>query len=221
MIKNMPIEERPRERLIKNGARALSNAELLAIILRTGTKKENIKSICTKLVHKYNLKKLSRINITSLKKEKGIGDAKACQIVACFELGRRTSSYAEKNESVKSAKDIAKLIIPDLLFIKNEQLIGIYLDSRNKVIKKETISIGSVDANIIHPREIFKIGIIESASALILVHNHPSNDPEPSYEDIEVTKQIIKAGEIIGIELLDHIIIGGKRYTSMKENGYL
>ena len=221
-IKKLPSDERPREKLIKNGPRTLTNSELLAIILRTGNKKESVLNISNKLFNQYNLKSLSRLKISSLKKQLGIGDAKACQMIACFELGKRVSAFKEdKKPVIKNAKDIAKLFLPEMSSLEKEHFKGIYLDSRKKIIKQETIFIGSLNESVVHPREIFKIALNENAAAIILLHNHPSGDSSPSSFDIEITKEIIKAGNIIGIEVLDHIILGEKNYTSLKEKGLI
>lgn len=214
----LPQELRPRERLKEYGPRTLSSAELLAIILRTGNKKENVLELSARLLQRYDLRALSRAGIAALIKEKGVGEAKACQIMACFELGRRLASFSKtKKLRINSAKDIAKMFMPELSSLKKEHFIGIYLDSRKNIVKEEIISIGSLDSSVVHPREIFRPAIEESAAALILVHNHPSGDPEPSEEDIEVTKQLSAAGELLGIELLDHVIIGQKTYFSFRE----
>lgn len=221
-IKDFPLEERPRERLIKEGPKSLSNAELLAIILRTGNKKENVLELSKRIIKKYDFKTLSRIRTNSLKKTFGIGETKACQVIACFEIGRRRACLKNgKSKTINSAKDIAKLLMPELSNLKKEHFIGLFLDSRKRVIKQETLFIGSLDSSIIHPREIFKTALAESAAAVILAHNHPSGDPRPSEEDIEVSKQIIKAGDILGIQVLDHVIIADSRYISLNEKGYL
>ena len=221
-IKDIPIEERPRERLIRIGSKSLSNAELLAIILKIGNKKENVLELSKRLIREHNLKRLSRIGVNNLKNVFGIGEAKACQIIACFELGRRTACIKDKRgERINFSKDIAKMLIPELYGLKKEYLICVFLDSRRNVLKYETISIGSLNSSIIHPREIFRAAIEESSAAIILVHNHPSGNPNPSNDDIEITKQIIEAGIIIGIDVLDHIIIGNNNYFSLKEKGFL
>lgn len=218
----MPSGDRPREKLIKNGPKTLSDSELLAIILRTGNKRENVLNVANKLFNRYNIKSLSRVRINNLKKELGIGEAKACQIVACFELGRRLAMFKEdKKLVIKNAKDIAKIFIPEMSSLKKEHFKGIYLDSRKKVIKEETIFIGSLNESVIHPREIFQIALNENAAALILIHNHPSGDPKPSGQDIEITKELVEAGDILGIPVLDHIIIGDKKYFSMREKGLI
>ena len=217
-IKTFPSDERPREKLIKHGPKNLTNSELLAIILRTGNKKENVLELSNKFFKKYNLKSLSRVKLASLKKQLGIGDAKACQIVACFELGKRLSAFKEdKHPQIKNAKDIFKIFGPEMGNLEKEHFKGIYLDSRKRMIKQETIFIGSLNESIIHPREIFKIALDENAAAIILLHNHPSGNPSPSSFDIEITKELIKAGELLGIQVLDHIIIGGEKYISLKE----
>jgi DNA repair protein RadC len=221
-IKDLPLEERPRERLIKQGPKSLSNAELLAIILRTGNKKENVIDLSKRVLNNHNLKSLSRRGVNNLKKTLGIGEAKACQIIACFELGRRLASFNEdRKPKINSARDVAKIFIPEMSSLKKEYFIGIYLNSRRRIIKEETLFIGGLESSLIHPREIFQVALNESAAALILLHNHPSGEPNPSDEDSEVTKQIVNAGEILGIDVLDHIIIGNKRYFSFREKNLL
>lgn len=221
-IKDWPLEERPRERLIKEGPKALSDAELLAIILRNGSHKENVLELSKRVLNNYDLRSLSRKRINTLKKQFGIGDVKACQIIACFELGRRLAAYnGDKQPRIHAVKDAARLVMHEISDLKKEQFIGIYLDSRNKILRKETIFIGSLNATVIHPREVFHIAIAESAAKIILAHNHPSGEPTPSEEDIKITKQLINAGKILGIELIEHIIIGGKKYTGVIEREYL
>ncbi len=221
-IKSLPLDDRPREKMIKNGPETLSDSELLAIILRTGNKNESVISVANKLFNRYNIKSLSRSGINNLKKELGIGNAKACQIVACFELGRRLAKFKEdKKSAIKNAKDIAKIFIPEMGSLKKEHFKGIYLDSRKRVIKEETIFIGSLNESVIHPREIFQVALNENAAALILIHNHPSGNPKPSNQDIEITKELIRAGDILGIPVLDHIIIGNNKYVSLREKGLI
>lgn len=218
-IKDILETERPRERLQSYGVQALSNSELLSIILGQGSKKENVIELSNRLLKENNLDSLSVLNISELKKVFGIGEAKACQIVSCFELGRRTASFnPEKKVSINSANDVVELFSPKLNFLKKEHFICIYLNSRKKVIKKETIFIGTLDASLVHPREIFEIAIKEGASGIILLHNHPSGDSNPSREDLEVTEQLISSGEILGISVIDHVIIGNKNYHSFRES---
>jgi len=217
MIKDFPAEEKPRERLAKYSSSALSNAELLAIILGTGIVGKNVLNLSQETLASYNLRELSRKDIKSLSRINGIGFVKACQIVACFELGRRLSSFTDDAKPViLCAEDVFKLIGARLCLEKQENLVGIYLDTRKRVIREETIFIGTLDSSIIHPREILKTAIQESAAALIIAHNHPSGDPSPSKEDISITKQVAEASKIIGIPLLDHIIVGETTFTSLR-----
>ena len=217
-IKTLPLEERPREKLIKNGPIPLTNSELLAIILRTGNKKENVLQITRKFFKEHNIKSFSRLRIPVLKKQLGIGDAKACQIIACFELGRRLFQFTEvKKIKIQKAKDIATLFIPEMENLEREHFKCVYLDSRKRILKHENLFIGSLNESLIHPREIFKFALEENAAAIILLHNHPSGDPTPSRFDITITRELIKAGETLGIPILDHIIIGGKNYISLRE----
>jgi len=221
-IKSLSFDNRPRERLIRNGVKVLLDYELLAIILGTGNKRDDVLTVSNNLFSKYDVRSLSRASTSSLKKELGIGDAKACQIVACFELGRRLGSFKDDQKScVRGAKDVARLFIPEMSSLKQEHFKGIYLDSKNKIIREETIFIGSLNESVIHPREIFRIALDENAASLILVHNHPSGDFNPSSEDIEVTKLLVSAGEVLGIPVLDHIIIGDSGYFSLKEEGLI
>ncbi len=215
-IKDMPKDERPRERLMKYGAKHLSTAELLAIIMRVGTQEKNVIDLAKELLEKYNLSALAKSDVIELKKILGISDAKSCQIIACFELGKRLITY-ESMPPIKTARDIADLFMPELQYLKKENLKGVYLDSKNRMIWDETISIGSLNANIVHPREVFKVALEKSASAIIMVHNHPSGDPTPSSDDLELTKRMIEAGKLMDIDVLDHIIIGNGEYVSLKE----
>lgn len=217
-IKEMPKEERPRERLITFGSKALSNSELLAIILRTGNKNESVLNLCKRLLNNYDIKALSQVSLDELKKIYGIGVAKACQLVACFEIGKRSAAPANcSKRTIKNPSDVADLLTPEMRDMKKECFKTLCLDTKNKLVKNDTISIGSLNTNIVHPREVFKTAISASAAAIILVHNHPSGDPSPSKDDLELTKRLIEVGDIMGIEVLDHIIIGDGIYLSLKE----
>ncbi len=217
-IVEMSAENRPRERLERHGPEALSNAELLALILKSGTKKENVLEICQKLLSKYPLEKLASCTAAQLTSEHGIGRAKAYQIMAIFELYTRTNSIKIQKVIIRCAQDIAKLYIPALKKLQNEQFIAIYLDTKNRIICDQVISMGILNASILHPREVFHGAIKNLAHSLIVVHNHPSGDPTPSEEDIQITKRLHKTGEIMGILLLDHIIIGNEIWWSWKES---
>lgn len=220
-MKQLPLEERPREKLRQHGPSVLTDSELLAIIVRTGNKKENVLSMSSTLLEKFNLKKLSRATPAALQKTCGIGEAKACQIAACFELGRRVSKFKQEKIEIKQAKDIVMLLQDEVKGLTKEHLKIVLLDTRKRIIRTETVFIGSLNESIIHPREIFQRALEESAAALILVHNHPSGDPTPSVADIESTKQIQQAGIMIDIPVLDHIIIGDNSYRSMYEEKLL
>ncbi|MFZ2410326.1 MAG: DNA repair protein RadC [Candidatus Methanoperedens sp.] len=221
-IHDMQKEERPRERLIKNGASALSDSELLAIILRTGSRQENVINLCQRIIREYNLKQLSLANLTQLIKIHGIKESKAAQIIACFELARRLESFNEgEKPKINSPEDVYRRIYPMMREQKKEMFIELCLDTKNQIIKEGTISIGSLNANIVHPREVFKMALTESAAHIIVAHNHPSGDPTPSREDIEITKKLVETGNIMGITVLDHVIIGDGRHFSMKEAGHI
>ncbi|HEX7627294.1 MAG TPA: DNA repair protein RadC [Candidatus Methanoperedens sp.] len=221
-IHDLPKDERPRERLIKNGASALSDSELLAIILRTGSKQENVINLSQRILKEYNIKQLSQINLTQLMKVHGIKESKAAQIAACFEIARRLETFKnEDKQKINSPEDVYRLIYPKMREQKKELFIELCLDTKNQIIKEETISVGSLNANIVHPREVFKLALAESAAHIIVAHNHPSGDPTPSREDIEITKKLVETGNIMGITLLDHVIIGDGRHFSMKEAGHI
>ncbi len=223
-IKDLPRDERPRERMVKFGAEALSTSELLAIILRTGTPGSTAIDLSNRLLGKYdgNLKSLFSANITELSGIEGIKMAKATQIKACFELGKRLAAFTEDVKPVVAKpEDVANLFMSEMRYLDKECFKGVFLDSKNKIIKEETISIGSLNANIVHPREVFKLALSQSAASIVLVHNHPSGDPSPSNNDIEITEKLIDAGRLMGIELVDHIIIGDGRFKSLKREGMI
>lgn len=218
-IKDLPISERPRERLMQQGANALSDAELLAVILRTGTRYENVVDLAKRMLREFDIKTLSQASLNQLKGFSGINTAKACQLLACFEIGKRLYAFNKgMRVFINNSKDAVKLLRPELSFLKKEYFVGLYLDSRNCLLRKEIVSIGGLNTSIVHPREIFKIAIQESANAVIAVHNHPSGNPKPSKDDIEITRKLVKAGHIVGISLVDHIIIGDNSYVSMAES---
>lgn len=219
-IHDMPQEERPRERLMKYGAESLSNAELLAIILRTGSRKENVLNMSTRILSEYSLKQLSQANIAKLMEIHGIGGAKASQITAMFELARKLETFTdEPKRQIKSPADVYSILYPKMREQKKEKLTALYLDTKNHILREEVVSIGTLNANIVHPREIFKSALLESSASVILAHNHPSGDPTPSKEDIAVTKKLIEGGKLLGIDVLDHVIIGDGRYISLKDEG--
>lgn len=221
MIRDMPEEERPRERLIRVGATAVSTAELLAILMRTGVGGENVLRLAERLlVHCGGLPGLSRASVAELQRVKGIGKAKAAEIKAALELGRRLiATSPEDRPHVSSPSDAANLLMSEMMFLEQEQLRLILLDTRNRVLQSPTVYVGSLNTSVIRIGELFRAAIRENAAALIVIHNHPSGDPSPSPEDINVTRQIVKAGELLEISVLDHIIIGRQRFVSLKERG--
>lgn len=220
-IKDIPKFERPREKLIKKGAQALHKKELLAIILRTGIKGKNVLQIAQDILSKYGDKKLTDVSYKELRNMHGVGPSKAAQIMAAIELGKRLHrEKAEKEVFINSPEDILKEI-EHIKENKKENFVVLYLDARNKLIYKETVSIGTLNANLVHPREVFEPAVRNLAAQVILAHNHPSGDPEPSEDDLEITKRLIEAGKILGIEVIDHIIITKTGFISFKEKKLL
>lgn len=219
-VRDLPISERPRERLLKLGSEALSSQEVLALILGRGTKGESVIRIAEELIHKFgNLKNIASASVEELTHITGIGPAKATQIKAAFELGRRLEEPVDETPrtTVKSPENVFKSVKNQLKGKKKEHFLVLSLDTRNHLIKTHPISIGSLDSSIVHPREVFKEVISDSAASVIFVHNHPSGDPSPSEDDVKLTKRLVEVGEILGIEVLDHIIICDRKYLSMKE----
>jgi len=204
------------------GPTTLSNTELLALILRHGTRDRNVLDIACSILGEHDLKEFASMQVPDFRALHGIGKAKACTLAACFELARRLAATPKEEKIVISnAKDAASILLPHLSMLKQEQVRCLYLNSRKRLITQKTIFIGSLHASIIHPRDIFEPALRNGAAAIIVFHNHPSGDPAPSDEDIEITGQLQQAGEILGIELLDHIIIGDQSYCSLKENGFM
>ena len=221
MIRDVPKEERPSERLIKEGANKLSNQELLSIVLRTGSKEESVLSLSGRVLHRFEgLKMLKNATVEELQSVKGIGLTKASQILAAMELGLRLASERPDDRYViRSPHDGVKFVVDDMRYLSQEHFICLYLNTKNQVIHRKTVFIVSLNASIVHPREVFKEALKRSAASLICFHNHPSGDPSPSQEDIEVTKRLVECGLLIGIEVLDHIIIGDQKFVSLKEKG--
>jgi len=216
-ILEMEKNSRPRERLQEFGVESLSDAELLAIILRTGTRAENVIDMSNRLIALYGIDELFNCTISELEKIKGIGKGKAMQLLAVSELGKRIRLKEKRKEKIKTAKDVFCLFEEKLKYEKQEFFYVILLNTKNNILSIQKISQGILDASIIHPREIFKPAIRNSASRIILIHNHPSGDPTPSEEDLDITKKLKESGELIGIEVLDHVIIGDGRYWSWVE----
>ena len=218
-LKDLPRIERPREKLEKYGPERLSNSELLAILLRTGGKGVNVVELSNKILKKFSSNGLSTAIVKDLKNTFGLGTAKACEIVACFELGRR---LLQNKQSVLllSPKDVWDQL-KDIRDNKKEHFVVFFLDTRNQEIKREIISMGSLNANLVHPREVFEPAVRYSAAQIIVAHNHPSGNTEPSKEDLVITKRLTEAGTLLGIEITDHIIVGKDNFFSFKEKQLL
>jgi DNA repair protein RadC len=216
-VKDLPLDDRPREKLIMRGAQSLTDAELIAILLRTGKKGKSVLEIARDIINSDgNLAVLAGKTVDSLQKIDGIGKDKSATLAAAFELSRRILSQSKwfSNKKIASPGEIAEIFIPILRDEIKEKFIVVCLSSSNKIIKYETISIGNLNSSIVHPREIYKVAIDCSSASIILIHNHPSGNPEPSNEDIAITKKIVEAGKIMDIPVFDHLIIAGNTYTS-------
>ncbi|OGO76656.1 MAG: hypothetical protein A2Y23_06540 [Clostridiales bacterium GWB2_37_7] len=220
-IKELPENERPREKLTKYGAEILSNAELLAILLRTGTKNESAIDIAYKLLKQQDgIGFLLDSKPEELSSIYGIGPAKAAQLKAAVELGKRLATQTYKKEVfIRCSQDAANAVMEDMRYLKKEHMKAILLNIKCGLVSIEEISIGSINSSIVHPREVFVSAIKKSCASLILIHNHPSGDPTPSQEDINITRRLVEGGKILGIEVVDHIIIGDGKYVSLKDRG--
>lgn len=219
-VKEMPKEERPRERLIEKGPESLSNDELIAILLRTGDSNFSVMDLSKEvLYHLKSLEDLKRISVFELMTIRGIKEAKACTLIAAIELGRRLSHVKrETKTAIKSAYDVYHHLAPSMSHLMQEHFKVLFLNVKSELITEETIFIGTINQTLIHPREIFKTAIKLSAAAVIFVHNHPTGDSNPSKADIIATETLIQAAELMGIELIDHIIIGKDEFYSIKDN---
>jgi len=224
-IKELPIGERPYEKLEAIGAEHLSNAELLAVIIKTGTKSYTAVELAQhvlRLSHDGRISSLNNLSLEQLKKIKGIGRVKAIQIKAALELSKRVAtSDGVFHHCVKSAQDVVNLMMEELRYLKKEVFKALLLDTKNKVIKISDISMGSLNSSIVHPREVFSEAVKYGSNSIIFVHNHPSGDPTASAEDIQTTQRLENAGNILGIKVLDHIIIGDGKFFSFKEKGLI
>ena len=220
-IKELPTSERPRERLLEFGPGALSTAELLAIILRTGTRDENVILLSHRLLAQFgNLAGLVQASTAEMIAARGLGPAKVAQLKAALELGRRMLVESpEERPQIRSPADAASLVMTEMGLLEQEQLRIMLLDTKNRVLKTPTIYVGSLNTSLIRVGELFRDAIRANCASLIVVHNHPSGDPTPSPEDVAVTRQIVEAGKLLDVEVLDHLVIGRQRFVSLKERG--
>ncbi|MBC3804692.1 DNA repair protein RadC [Acetobacterium fimetarium] len=221
-LKEMPEDDRPQEKMMRFGAKSLSNAELIAVIIRTGTREATSVEVGRKIMQYLDndLSYFHQVDVLELQRNKnlaGIGIVKACQIKAAIELGLRIKQKDMIDVKITSPQDIADLLMEEMQYLKQECFKIILLDTKNKVIKVEGISVGILNASLVHPREVFIKAIRQHSAAIVLAHNHPSGDPEPSAEDKNITKRLCDAGELLGIAVLDHIIIGRGTYLSFKQ----
>jgi len=216
-IKDLPKIERPREKLVAKGAENLKDSELLAILLRTGRAGKNVIEIASQILAKNSKKRLLQMNYQDLLKISGIDSAKAVTLLAAFELSKRVLEVNDTSSpTISNAKD-AVAQLTDLRDLKKEHFVVLYLNARNQLVHKETVSIGTLNANLVHPREVFEPAIKHSAANIIVAHNHPSGDSKPSEDDLEITKRLTEAGKIMGIEIADHIIVAKNSHLSFKE----
>jgi DNA repair protein RadC len=222
-ISELPTSERPRERLKQSGAASLSNSELLAVILRTGTHAENVLGLANRLLVKFGgLPGLSRASFNELCNEHGVGQAKAAQIQAAMELGRRSAcAQPEEKTVIRSPQDAASLVMSDMGTLQQEHLRVMLLNSKNHLISIHEVYKGNVNASTIRTSELFHNAVRENCPAVIVIHNHPSGEPEPSNDDIIATEHIVKGGKALDIEVLDHLIIGDHKFVSLKERGII
>lgn len=223
MIRDVHLADRPRERLVRQGAASLSNQELIAILLRTGTRNESVLVLANRVLSSFDkIQDLKDATIEEYTKVKGVGQAKATVLLAATELGKRLyQQHTEDRFTIRSPEDAAAYLMTDMTSLKQEHFVVLFMNVKNEVLHKQTIFIGSLNSAIVHPREIFREAVKRSAASIICAHNHPSGNPTPSPEDIEVTKRLTEAGALMGIEVLDHVIIGDHQFISLKEKGYM
>lgn len=220
-IKDLPKHEMPREKLIEKGALSLKDEELLAIILRTGVEGRNVIEVAESILRKFPMKNLLSLSFKELSKIKGIGPGKASSLLASFELAKRALEVEDNNlPTINSGKD-AVAQLQELRTAKKEHFVVLYLNARNQLIHKDTISVGTLNASLVHPREVFKPAVEHLAAGIIIAHNHPSGDLNPSDADLALTKRLAEAGKLMGVELLDHLIITKDGFKSLKERGVL
>lgn len=222
-IKSIPMDDRPQEKLLKHGANTLSNSELIAVILRTGSKNENVVMLAQRILNEdgKGLRNIAEGTAEKFKTYKGINNVKAAQLMALAEISKRISTLKIEKIKISSPGDAAVVMMEEMRYYKKEYFKIILLDTKNNIKKVSQISIGSLNSSIVHPREVFAEAVANSSSSIILVHNHPSGETEPSHEDIVLTNRLDECGKILGIKVLDHIIIGDGVFFSFKEEGLI
>lgn len=222
-VREMPEQERPRERLENVGPEALRDAELLAVLFRTGTREEGAVALAERLIRHFgDLRKLGQASLDELQQVRGIGRVKAIEIKAALELGRRALSYARPaRPKIRSGTDVADVLMSRFLACETEHFKALLLNTKCEVLKVVDVSAGSIDYTSAAPLDVFRQAVRESAPNIVVAHNHPSGDPEPSRQDIELTKRLKESGKILGVTLLDHVIFGDKRYVSLKDRGLM
>ncbi len=222
-IGDLPLSEQPRERLMEKGPAALADRELIAILLGTGNRRKSALAVATEVLQSISdIRALAARDAVSLLCIEGVGIGKAARVMAAVELGRRVVSYRRREPfPVQSPDDVAHLLMDEMRSLDREEFRVLLLDAKNRIIDVELVSVGTLTASLIHPREGLKAAIRKSAASIVLVHNHPTGVPTPSREDIEVTERFVDAGRLVGIDVLDHVIIGDGRFESLRETGYL
>ena len=221
-MRDYPLEQKPVERLLTIGTGSLSNSELLAILINSGTRSKSALELAGEILANKSMTELKEATPEELKMTSGIGDVKAARILAAIEFGKRIKTEKiEESPYISSPQDVVNLVMEDMRSYDREHFKAMLLNTKNKVLSLETISIGSLNSSFAHPREIFKNAIKRSAASIILIHNHPSGDPQPSREDIFLTKELLKVSDLLKIKIFDHIIIGNRKYYSMKENNII
>lgn len=225
MVKDLPVDERPRERLLSLGPNFLSTAELLAILIRNGFHDRSAMQLAQELLsyqRENGLAGLASITPQELTSIKGIGLAKAAEISAALELGKRLGEHVARQKSIVTCpEDAADYAMPRFRFEQREHFAVILMNVKNHILSMPVVSVGSLTASVVHPREVFKLAIQQTAASMILVHNHPSGDPNPSREDINITNRLVQVGKLMDIPVLDHIILGDNKYISLKEKGVI
>jgi DNA repair protein RadC len=222
-VREMPEQERPRERLANVGAEALRDAELLAVLFRTGTREEGAVALAERVLRHFgNMRRVGQASLDELQQVKGVGRVKAIEIKAALELGRRAATLGlAQRVKIASAQDVADMLMPKFRAYETEHFKCLLLNTKNEVLKTVEVSAGSVDQTLAAPMDVFRQAVREGAPALILAHNHPSGDPEPSRQDIQLTERMKSAGELLGVRVLDHVIFGDGRFVSLKDRGLM